>query len=444
MEYALELLLFTLCISIPQTIANVWFSFVFWGIQADRFWRRLLLFSILYSGYLYFGYHGLPMPWHMIGSMAACFLFLYLVFREFSPKIVTIIVATGFILTFLYETAIASVIVQFMPFEQIRTGPLYWKIIFFWPAYASIALLSWWLDKKQIYPAIRIRRMILEFKPKMFFGFLLSIAVQLALFSLLFIFSFIEVRQQLAMAIMYLCLTSVAVVMFLALRLTAKMREDAIFATQSAYVGDLIRMVTTVRGQRHDFANHLQVIHAMAKRGHIEALLAYIMELAEDIRVWDDVASDLPSPAISALIQAKAAIAAERGIRFECRYTDSKSAYESMKSIDFVRIVGNLLDNAFDEVMKLPDDARHVRLRLSKEDAKLVIEVSNRCFFFNEEMRKHLFVPGYTTKKGNHAGLGLSIVADRVKHYKGRLNVTFEEGYLHFTATVPLRQPVFS
>lgn len=40
--------------------------------------------------------------------------------------------------------------------------------------------------------------------------------------------------------------------------------------------------------QRHDFVNHLQVIHALLQLGRTEKALAYIEELAKDSRLISD------------------------------------------------------------------------------------------------------------------------------------------------------------
>ncbi|MDD4601458.1 hypothetical protein SDC9_09018 [bioreactor metagenome] len=47
-------------------------------------------------------------------------------------------------------------------------------------------------------------------------------------------------------------------------------------------------LVRLLRVQRHDFINHLQVIHAMLQLGRAEKALTYIEELAKDGGLVDD------------------------------------------------------------------------------------------------------------------------------------------------------------
>lgn len=47
-------------------------------------------------------------------------------------------------------------------------------------------------------------------------------------------------------------------------------------------------LVRLLRVQRHDFINHLQVIHAMLQLGRVEKALQYIEELAKDQGLIND------------------------------------------------------------------------------------------------------------------------------------------------------------
>lgn len=46
--------------------------------------------------------------------------------------------------------------------------------------------------------------------------------------------------------------------------------------------------VNLLRIQRHDFVNHLQVIHALLQLGRTQKALTYIEELAKDSRLISD------------------------------------------------------------------------------------------------------------------------------------------------------------
>lgn len=47
-------------------------------------------------------------------------------------------------------------------------------------------------------------------------------------------------------------------------------------------------LVKLLRGQRHDFLNHLQIVHAMLQLGRREKAMTYIENLAKDPSLVDD------------------------------------------------------------------------------------------------------------------------------------------------------------
>lgn len=47
-------------------------------------------------------------------------------------------------------------------------------------------------------------------------------------------------------------------------------------------------IINLLKIQRHDFVNHLQVIHALLQLGRTEKALTYIEELAKDSRLISD------------------------------------------------------------------------------------------------------------------------------------------------------------
>jgi two-component system sensor histidine kinase AgrC len=83
-------------------------------------------------------------------------------------------------------------------------------------------------------------------------------------------------------------------------------------------------------------------------------------------------------------------------------------------TVIMVRIIGILLDNAFEEVSSL--DIRLVNVGLVKDENDVIFYVSNQCkeeHYDAEEMVKK----GYTTK-GNGRGTGLSNLANFSSKYK--------------------------
>lgn len=112
-----------------------------------------------------------------------------------------------------------------------------------------------------------------------------------------------------------------------------------------------------------------------------------------------------------------------------------------MKSVDLVKIIGNLIDNAFDEVNKFPSGEREVIVNGWSESNQVTISVSNPVLpDFQVEDYNQMFSIGYSTKgDGEHQGLGLSVVKERIEHYKGTIEVCVEDGWICFKISIPMQ-----
>lgn len=72
----------------------------------------------------------------------------------------------------------------------------------------------------------------------------------------------------------------------------------------------------TLRAQRHDFKNHMQVVYGLIGMGEYKEAQAYIERVYGDIQLVSS-ALKTASPAVNALLAAKAADCGERGIRMK-------------------------------------------------------------------------------------------------------------------------------
>lgn len=210
-------------------------------------------------------------------------------------------------------------------------------------------------------------------------------------------------------------------IIIVAVRLFERRRDSAVRTTQEAYIHEVNELFTTIRGQRHDFLNQVQTIHTMATLGKWEDLKSFTAELIGEIRVINDIIN-IGNPALAAMVQSKVVSAANRKIQFSYEVSDLNDVALGIKSVDIVKIIGNLVDNAFDEVASLDEEDRQVCLKVLEQDNHLRIEVTNPGRVISDEELANLSISGYTTRQdGNHQGLGLAIIHERVRHYRGAI-----------------------
>ena len=192
----------------------------------------------------------------------------------------------------------------------------------------------------------------------------------------------------------------------------------------------------TMRAQRHDFMNHLQVVYSLVEMQEPQEATAYIDRVYGDMqRVSRVMRTD--SPAINALLQAKVADCEKRGIALTLditsRYTELK-----MPAWEMCRILGNLIDNAMDAVA----DAQEKRITVALFDdlKNYGFKVMNTGAEIPLSQRATIFLPGFTTKSTGQ-GMGLFIVSSLMHEYGGDIRVQCENGMTVFHGWLPKATP---
>ena len=180
------------------------------------------------------------------------------------------------------------------------------------------------------------------------------------------------------------------------------------------------QMNEALRGQRHDFNNHLQVIYMLAQANRLPQVLAYLKDLTEEAAGVNNVLG-MQCPAVGALISSKLGLAQKSGVELEY---DVQGDIEGgrVRPLHLCRILGNLLDNAIEAVRELKLPSPKVELKAYCDAGKLYISVKNPGQIHPSVMDR-LFIPGTSTKKGKNRGMGLNIVKGIVDMYNGRIEV---------------------
>jgi hypothetical protein len=247
-------------------------------------------------------------------------------------------------------------------------------------------------------------------------------------------------RQLVQLGVLVLLFSIISiVVLILAFRYVRKTKDTAVRTTQETYIDHVDRMFATIRSQRHDFLNHVQTVYGLITHGQKEDQIRYMKELLEEIYEVNDMIR-IGHPAIAALIQSKVALSIHRKIQFHHEFTGLERFTLGVKSVDIVKIIGNLIDNAFDEASKLPVEERLVSVKGWSENGRLCISVTNGLASpLTQEEELHMFEFGYSTKlDGVHQGIGLSVVKERIEHYKGTIEIEATSEQIRFLLSIPI------
>lgn len=185
-----------------------------------------------------------------------------------------------------------------------------------------------------------------------------------------------------------------------------------------------------MRGWRHDYHNHLQVMKAQMALENYDELEIYLDELERDL---DGVDTYVKSGNLmaDAILNSKLTLAKERDIRINCKVKLPEQL--AVADVDLCVILGNLLDNAIEACEKIEEDKRFLRIYMIVNKSQLYISIQNGAkeeLNFNE--RNYI-----TNKRGSH-GFGMRRVKAMVDKYSGYLNLANEPGIFAAEVTMPL------
>jgi hypothetical protein len=171
---------------------------------------------------------------------------------------------------------------------------------------------------------------------------------------------------------MGVCTLLAMLVMAAALWFFKQNKAMALQNVQDAYVGNIETLFQSVREQRHDFINHIQTIHAFLTLKHYDELQKYTNSLVGEIRVVNELIN-IKDPALIALIQAELTHIV---FDYEFQHMD-RLKLSPIKATDVIKILSNLIDNAFDAVAELDRTLRHVKITGHVLNNQLEFTVSN-------------------------------------------------------------------
>jgi signal transduction histidine kinase len=428
MDAFIEFLKLDLLLSQPQTFVYLLFCFSFLEDQPPKLIKRLIIFAIIHSVYTDIFILILPLPFHIINSIMAAIIIMFALFRDLTTK------QKIYLLLFSYSVFISMDIIVGIIGIHIMGIPshadmirdyLFEMITIMYPQMLIIFTISWFVRKRNLLSAKGFFTYLLEGDRSTLTKLVGLILIQFFLLGALQFFQITPERDNYTLnAVLIYVMIFVTLLAFVSIiRLIIRTREQAIRVTQEVYLEDINNMFTSIRGQRHDFLNHVQVIHTMAQMGKVEQLKTYVADLVKETREVSELVHHA-SPALAAFIRAKMTVAVGRGISFTYELPDHWSVQESsIKTIDLIKIMGNLVDNAFDETELLPIEQRKVHTSVQLDHSFIQITVANNGRILNTVERERIFQAGYTTKGDDHSGLGLAIIMERIKHYKGELHV---------------------
>ncbi|PPB50274.1 histidine kinase [Arthrobacter pityocampae] len=233
-----------------------------------------------------------------------------------------------------------------------------------------------------------------------------------------------------------------------ALGTVTTLRDHTEIDALTGQVETMRTLTDALRSQTHEHANRLHTIVSLVELGRgADAVDFATRDLQQSQRLTDEVVAAVDEPFVAALLVGKAAQANERGIELTWEIDPAAQA-GSLDLVDLVTIVGNLLDNAFDEASRSGEP--HVRLTVRRVDGQapaLEVVVEDNGHGLPDSEKARIFDFGYSTKPPHAAaggasagrGIGLALVRQAVRRFAGSIEVTdTDDGGARFTVRLPV------
>lgn len=204
--------------------------------------------------------------------------------------------------------------------------------------------------------------------------------------------------------------------------------QSNLLATHYAEVENMYRQI---RGWRHDYRNHIQVLKSYAAMEDLSSLNRYLEALDTDLNTVDMVLKT-GNAMTDVILNSKISLAKSKKIPVTADAHVPVALTTS--EIDLCIIIGNLFDNAIEACMALPEEERMIRVYMDMKNTQLYMSFTNTTALKKQKKENGRF---FTTKGAGH-GYGLVRIDTIIERYQGYISRNSEDGA--FTTEILLPQ----
>lgn len=211
--------------------------------------------------------------------------------------------------------------------------------------------------------------------------------------------------------------------------------------TEDTYQFELQSLISSVQSLRHDYSNHIQVLHGLLKLGLMDKANDYIAMLTKEVHLIQSINLNVSNPGLSVLLQTKKLAAQNHNIDIQFDVIDNK--YKKIASTDLIKILSNLIDNAIDATIELPEQQRKMSITCKADAKTYIFEVCNTGHPIHDKVKEQIFKRGFSTKKaqkGKIRGQGLFIVKEVVNRYGGEISIQSNKYETIARVKIPIKQ----
>jgi len=198
-------------------------------------------------------------------------------------------------------------------------------------------------------------------------------------------------------------------------------------------IKNLEELNTTLRTQRHDYINHMQIVYGLLELDEYQDAKEYLEPVFVDIMKVSK-ALKTSKPALNALLQSKMETARRENIDMFLAVTSDLHRIK-IEQWELCKVLANLIDNAITAVTQNDKD-RTIHIEIGEDMHNYRFCISNNGPVIPESEQELIFKKGYSTKKDEGHGLGLMIIRQILDNNHGVIELQSSEGKTSFTVLI--------
>lgn len=193
-------------------------------------------------------------------------------------------------------------------------------------------------------------------------------------------------------------------------------------AVMKEYYETLSNQIDKNKKFHHDIDNHMGTLKSMIDENvSKEAVTEYANEIKEEYKEIGAL-EYCTNPVVNAVIQNKSKQCRQLGIKFDTQI--ERFDISKFKETDFIALMANVLDNAIEECERIDFKKKIVRLKMGSLGNNLFIKVEN-----STDKTADMLGSLTTSKEDKEShGVGMKIIKEIVKKYKGEYIVDIQDG----------------
>lgn len=210
--------------------------------------------------------------------------------------------------------------------------------------------------------------------------------------------------------------------------------------TESTHEEQYQALVTSVRSDRHDLNNHLTVVAGLIKINNYTSAANYIDEFIGEVKLNNQFLT-IKHPVLASILFSKTELFKNQRIPFQINIK-SETLTTKITSTDLIRLISNLLDNAYEATIELPKEAQKVVFEMIEDNQHFAIITRNTSK--HKEVDNRFLHAGYSTKTSEKKvrGYGLPIIKEITHKYGGALSIENVDSFINFKLSFPKEKAI--